>query len=409
MRDFRSASLTVVLAVAALCGCEDASVPNEPTSTSTVAPASAPAVSIDPAKATDSTVVSEEDTADGSAFAETTATEPAPRQLKVDGFGPGMPAPKIQLAQVVHGPEFSGTKDGTVYVLEFWATWCGPCLRAMPHLSELQTHYGDKVHFIGITDEDAETVERFLKRKRGDGTWADVIGYTLAVDKEQQTNVNYMGAAGLLGIPRSFIINQQGQLAWVGLPTDMVQPLQQIVSGTFDIESATASFQIQQQLDVPLANRDFATALDVLTQHLQDHPEDVKHGRMKLDMLLILERSDELAAYAADFLKIHRDSGPLLNVIAWKLTESASAGDAVLETALQAALRANELTEVPVADVLETVARAYYVRGDLDQAIEWQQKAVDADQAVERYQQILEQYQSERKAPADDTDAASAE
>ena len=409
MRHFRSASLSVGLAVAALCGCEDASVPNEPTSTSTVAPASAPAVSIDPAKATDSTVVSEEDTADGSAFAETTATEPAPRQLKVDGFGPGMPAPKIQLAQVVHGPEFSGTKDGTVYVLEFWATWCGPCLRAMPHLSELQTHYGDKVHFIGITDEDAETVERFLKRKRGDGTWADVIGYTLAVDKEQQTNVNYMGAAGLLGIPRSFIINQQGQLAWVGLPTDMVQPLQQIVSGTFDIESAAASFQIQQQLDVPLANRDFAAALDVLTQYLQDHPEDVKYGRMKLDMLLILERSDELAAYAADFLKIHRDSGPLLNVIAWKLTESASAGDAVLETALQAALRANELTEVPVADVLETVARAYYVRGDLDQAIEWQQKAVDADQAVERYQQLLEQYQSERKAPDDDTDAASAE
>lgn len=62
----------------------------------------------------------------------------------------GDPAPSLRVSAWIKGEPFQKFKNGRVYVLEFWATWCRPCVAAMPHLSALAREYKDKATFIGI-------------------------------------------------------------------------------------------------------------------------------------------------------------------------------------------------------------------------------------------------------------------
>jgi len=62
----------------------------------------------------------------------------------------GSPAPPLRVKEWIKGQPVTRFEQGKVYVVEFWATWCGPCMRAMPHLSELARKYRGKITFLAI-------------------------------------------------------------------------------------------------------------------------------------------------------------------------------------------------------------------------------------------------------------------
>ena len=142
--------------------------------------------------------------------------------------------------------------EGKVYVVEFWATWCGPCVASMPHLAEIQNKYYDKgVQIISVTDEDMDTVGGFLERNvRGkeDLTYSELTStYCLTADPDGSTNRDYMEAAGQTGIPTAFIVGKSGLIEWTGHPVNLDDALQAVVADTWDRDAFKLEMQKERE------------------------------------------------------------------------------------------------------------------------------------------------------------------
>jgi peroxiredoxin len=87
---------------------------------------------------------------------------------------------------------------GTVVVLDFWATWCGPCREELPVVTKLSTEFAGKVQFFGINREDKGTVAAFLKKHN----------YELSVLMDNRKEAHYQ--YGITGIPTLFVIGRDG-------------------------------------------------------------------------------------------------------------------------------------------------------------------------------------------------------
>ncbi|MGI9441827.1 MAG: redoxin family protein [Rubripirellula sp.] len=317
----------------------------------------------------------------------------------------GDPNPGLRLAKFVKGDEVTAPLKDDVTVVEFWATWCGPCRAGMPHISELQREYGDKVRFIGVTREDEDVVTKFLGSVAPGGkTWDEVIDYRLALDDGSWTNNAYMRAANQNGIPCAFIVGQDGIVEWIGHPGSIDQPLKQIVDGSWDRQAAVAEFKQQamfdkyaQKLNGMLRSGNFDAALSLL-----DEMEESSGGRSmpllnnRLMILMMADRAEEASSVRGELIEAAWDDATVLNGVAWETATADNATD--LELALKAAKRASEIREDKDAAILDTLARCHYELGQLDEAIKVQQKAVDLDSNRQEITEALKRYQDEKAA-----------
>ena len=361
----------------------------------------------------------------------------------------GDKAPKVYMSKMMTGTDpVNGFEEGKVYVVEFWATWCGPCLASMPHMSGLQEDYGDKVRFIGFTREDEATVQGFLdKPSRIDEsqTWAEALKYSLVLDDEGMTSQSYMTAAKQSGIPTAFIVGKDGHLEWLGHPMEMDGPLAQIVEGTFDREAAVAKFarkaaeqQAMMGLRMAMQSGDTEKAVELLDEMLESDPENINFLMTKAQILAQSDKTDEAIAVVDKVIEMKPEDGMLnrinmmkfgvliqggkgeeantlaaelsesmwddpmeLNGLAWSMATEVPGEMQDLPMALKIAKRAVELEEGE-ANTIDTLARVHYEMGELQKAIDWQKKAVDASDNPS-IKATLEGYEAElelQNAPA---------
>jgi thiol-disulfide isomerase/thioredoxin len=332
----------------------------------------------------------------------------------------GDAAPPISIANWVAGEPIEGFAEGSVTVVEFWATWCGPCRTSMPHISELQEQYGDAVRFVGVTREELGVVEEFLGQEQSEGkTWAEVIGYRLAIDDGTATNTAYMMAAGQNGIPCAFIVGKSGLVEWVGHPMTIDEPLEAIVNDSYDREAAVAEMEAEEKIDA--MSRELFTLqreekwdealamLETIQQELNEAAAPYNAQRllsMRLDLLSSAGRSEDASALRGELVESGWDEPQLLNELAWNTAVSQEPSTEDLEIALKAATRAAELTDHADGSILDTLARVYYEMGDLSQAIAWQEKAVEHSEGNPSIEQILKSYRSQQAGGDGDTPAA---
>jgi thiol-disulfide isomerase/thioredoxin len=317
------------------------------------------------------------------------ATQPAAKKERPFDLMVGDKAPPLEIEKWVKGEPVTGFEKGKVYVVEYWATWCGPCISSMPHLSELQSEYKDKgVTIIGVTSVDPnnslEDVEKMVEEK------GDTMGYTVAWDKERKTNTAYMKAAGQGGIPCSYVVDRNGVIAYIGHPMGLDKPLEQIVAGTYDLEKAKTTYAkereaeakmrpLQMKLSKAMREKDHDGALAALDEMEQLNPEMAKNLSLTRFEVL-LQKGDTKKAYATanEAIENFNDSAPALNRIAWTIIDpDGGVKDKDLNVALKAAERAAELTKQKDAAILDTLALAHFLKGNTDKAVEIQTKAVD--------------------------------
>lgn len=160
----------------------------------------------------------------------------------------GDPAPPLKLHTWFKGTPFKQFEKGTVYVVEFWATWCKPCKAAMPHLSALAREYKDKVSFLGV-----DIYENKSFSVKNVQAFVDSIGnrmdYNVAEQDSNFMEEGWMVPSGDAGIPRTFVVNAEGRLAWIGHPKDLGKILPKIVDNTWDIKTELVKRNLDNHLE----------------------------------------------------------------------------------------------------------------------------------------------------------------
>lgn len=281
----------------------------------------------------------------------------------------GQPAASLNGLEWIKGKpvEF---KKGSVYVVEFWATWCPPCRTSIPHLTKLQHEFKDQsVTIIGISNEKADVVKPFVKEKAG------TMDYTVAVDPDRKISQGYMGAFNVRGIPHAFIVGKDGNLLWHGHPMDgMDEVLKDILAGDFDSAAYAKKKAAQEKQEARLSKlyKDYFTKV----------------------------ANDGDAAKEAGLEFVKDANALMLNSFAWKILTTVSEEARDLDLARQAAAKAVKQTEEKNPSALDTYALATYELGKkyIAQAIKSQKKAVamaqDNDQMREGLQKSLDRYES---------------
>jgi thiol-disulfide isomerase/thioredoxin len=136
-------------------------------------------------------------------LAAATDTETALRMARPAKAGEvGTPAPDFSRADLAGRRQRLADYRGRTLLLDFWASWCAPCVAELPHFSAWQKRYGaDGLRVIGVSmDDDAHALDRFLQRSpvafpvvRGDAALARRFG-------------------GVFGLPLAFLIDSEGRI-----------------------------------------------------------------------------------------------------------------------------------------------------------------------------------------------------
>ena len=325
--------------------------------------------------------------------AQTEPASPAGDDARERVLKTGEPAPPLTIETWVKGEPVTEFKKGSIYVVEFWATWCSPCVAAIPHLTHLQQEHKDKVRIIGVSssNEALDTVKTFVEQQ------GHKIDYTVAHDADRSMAAAWMKPAGRTGIPCSFVIDREGRIAWIGHPrVGLDAVLSKLVAGSFDAaawatveakanEFRKAAFEAGKNEDYDAA----AKALDSLASLDPAFAADA--GIMKFRMLL-MQKKDYPAAYAVANslfngpLKADVDS---LAEIAWTILDAPDIEVRDIDLARKFAERAVELDNGENAAILDTLARACWDKGEKDKAIEWQRRAI-AKATNQNHRQELE-------------------
>ena len=118
---------------------------------------------------------------------------------------------QIRFSETIQVSKSANDTKASLFFIDFWATWCGPCVYASEYLGVMQKQYPDRFYVISLSEENPEVVKRFLKRKPTD--LAVSIDYKGETFRDNNIRI----------LPYGLLVDINGKVLWKGSPTDFKQ------------------------------------------------------------------------------------------------------------------------------------------------------------------------------------------
>ncbi|MBX3394943.1 MAG: TlpA family protein disulfide reductase [Phycisphaerae bacterium] len=303
-----------------------------------------------------------------------------------------------------------------VFVVEFWATWSGPCRKLVPRLTTLHEKYGRQgVIVLSISDEAEADVQAFLKK-------FPAMPYHVGVDPNGETSKVWID--DIDGIPHAFVVDRDKRVIWSGHPADyegLESAVRGALTGTFDLAAARIAEANQVKYDELLpalqslyagweaggleADKRAATERELITtveKMIQLCPGDVQPSLIKRQLLRAFGRESEADTFGQSMESRFANSPTALAEIARTElgTDLNYRRPAVM---LRCARKAVELSESDDAEILALLAQIECEVGMVDAAAAHQTKALMIVTRPERgydgdeqklYRDVLEYYRA---------------
>ena len=338
----------------------------------------------------------------------------------------GSHAPKLDVEHWVQHrdgkfPKIANFEPGKVYVVEFWATTCGPCLQSMPHLAELQTKYVDQgLQIISISSEPLDLVTSFLeneladesgqKKRIGDVTQA----YCLATDPDGSSEKDYLLASNQDGIPCAFIVGRDAIIEWIGHPMDMDSILESVLQDQWDRKKYVAEQKLIEEIQTTVGGlakrKKFTEAVAAIDGYIANAPDRrIQFGLYKSKIDLQIRSGASAPAIAKSYEALFAscvDEPLFLQDVAWSAYENFVNGrndnNAVLRISIEAVEKVLPQVEgASKATLLDTLGRLYFGIGELKLAIQAQTQAVQLSDGSDQgsFKEFLQRLQVEDQKP----------